>query len=90
MCDLFGYKIGFNVEGEEMHQTVPGACLSLLIFAWLVIMIRYTYVQFVAENLDRPLTTKDFENYFLENNEELLWKDDGIRFAIGFSSIHDF
>jgi hypothetical protein len=90
MCDLFGYKIGFNVEGEEQHQTIPGACLSFVIFVWLAIVLRYTYTQFVYENLDRPLTTKDHENHFIETNEELLWKDDQLRFAIGFSSIHGF
>lgn len=45
-CDMFGYKVGFNIEGEEEHKTIPGACCTLLVFVCLFFVFRYTYTEF--------------------------------------------
>ena len=30
--DMYGYEIGFNINGEDVHKTIPGAIISLFIF----------------------------------------------------------
>lgn len=37
--DMFGHKLHFNVNGEKSHKTIPGACASLFIFAWLAVIL---------------------------------------------------
>lgn len=38
---MFGYNIGFNIDGEDYHRTYAGTCASLLIFAWVGLIIHY-------------------------------------------------
>lgn len=93
--DLFGFRIGFNVEGEEVHRTIPGAILSLFIIAWLIVVLNYLVLRF-DENVrtinkftpKRPLDIKKFENYYGEENTPIAFNN--FRFAVGLSSIHDF
>jgi len=63
-CDMFGYKIGFNVEGEEHHRTLPGACLSLIIFMWCIMLLNTWRNGLPSLALERPLTFRNYENYF--------------------------
>lgn len=65
---MFGYRIGFNIDQEDSNRTVYGAIVSLFIFAWLFVILRYLIITIVIQNLDRPLTTRIFENYFGEEN----------------------
>lgn len=87
MLDMFGYKIGFNIEGEENHTSIPGACISLFIVAWLIVMIRYLVIVDVLDIRDRPLTITEQE---LAYENVPLSTDDGLMFAIGVSSIRSF
>lgn len=39
--DMFGYQIGFNIDGEEYHRTTTGTCVSLFIYAWCGVILHY-------------------------------------------------
>jgi hypothetical protein len=86
---MFGYQIGFNVEGEEAHNTVPGACVSLFIVAWLIVVLRYLIIVDVQNVKDRPLTIKNFENYYGATDTPIR-RVDGLFFAVGVSSLRSF
>jgi hypothetical protein len=45
--DMFGYNIGFNIDGEDYHRTCAGTCASLLIFAWVGLIIHYLLNQLI-------------------------------------------
>ena len=87
--DMFGYRIGFNIDQEDSNRTVYGAIVSLFIFAWLFVILRYLIITIVIQNLDRPLTTRIFENYFGEENIPLTYEQ-GFRFAVGLSTVQAF
>lgn len=87
--DLFGYRIGFNVDSEESHTTIAGSVMSLFIFAWLLVVLRYLIISIVQQNTDRPLTTRVLENYYGPDLTPLTVKQ-GFKFAIGLSSVQAF
>ena len=84
---MFGYRIGFNINGEEDHKTLPGAMVSLFIFAWLAVVLRYLIISICNDYIDRPLTTTIFENYY---NSVPLTTKQGLFFAVGLSSIQNY
>lgn len=49
-ADMFGTKAKFNINGESLHRTCPGACISLLMFAWLFFILYYLIVDIVVDN----------------------------------------
>ena len=87
MLDMFGYKIGFNIEGEERHTTLPGALYSLSIVVVLIFVCRYLYIVDVEQTLDRPVTVVDQELFY---EDVPLTQNDGLMFAIGVSSLRSF
>ena len=42
--DMFGYQVGFNINGEEVHKTLPGAFVSIFIISWMCVIIYYTNI----------------------------------------------
>jgi hypothetical protein len=90
ICDFFGYRIGFNVEGEEVHRTIGGGLVSIFIFVWLGVVLIYLRQQFVVKNLDRPLTVMEKPNYYRDVPVTTDISGDQFRFAVGMSSIDDF
>lgn len=69
--DMFGYEARFNINGEMLHRTCPGACITLLIFAWLGILLHYLIVDIVVDNRDRPITSILYPNYYGTDNAPL-------------------
>ena len=61
---MYGHQIGFNINGEDVYKTTPGACASVTIFIVLAIVAQYLLREIVFENLDKPLTTILHPNYF--------------------------
>jgi hypothetical protein len=88
-ADLYGLKIGFNIDGEDVHRTWPGAITSLFILSWLAVVLRYLVITIVYEDLDQPLTTMLYQNYYGSKNVPLNMSQ-GFRFAIGLSSVKNF
>jgi len=43
---MFGYQLGFNIDGEDYYKTEHGSCWSIIIFAVTVIV-----TQFVVRDL---------------------------------------
>jgi hypothetical protein len=39
--DIFGTKVGFNINGESNHTTMFGGLYTLFIIAWLVLILNY-------------------------------------------------
>ena len=87
--DIFGQKIGFNVNGEELHRTCPGACVSLFIVAWLIVVLIYLIQDIFVDNRDRPLTTILYPNYY-DGLDYPIRQQQGWQFAVGISSVTDF
>lgn len=81
---MFGYRIGFNIDGEEDHKTLPGAIVSLFIFAWLAVILRFLIMSISNDFIDRPLTTTIFENFY---DAVPLTTKQGLFFAVGMSSL---
>lgn len=86
---MFGYQVGFNIDGEEVHKTLPGACVSIFIFAWLAVVLRFLIIQTVVQNLDRPLTTRILANYYGDDLVPFT-ASGGFKFAVGLSSVQNF
>jgi len=84
---MFGYNIGFNIDGEDYHRTCAGTCASLLIFAWIGLIIHYLLNQLIFLQLDRPLTTTTNSNFYLNKPISL---SDGFKFAVGVSNPKNF
>jgi hypothetical protein len=63
-ADMFGHRIQFNVNGENVHKTIPGAIVSLFIFAWLGVILNFLLREIVHDNRSRPLTTILYPDYF--------------------------
>lgn len=63
---MFGYKIGFNINGDDYHKTCAGTLVSLFIFAWCGLVLNYLLRQMVFEQLDRPLTTIVNSNFYVD------------------------
>ena len=87
--DMFGYQIGFNINGEDSHTTSAGSCVSLFIFAWIGVILHYLIRDIVMDTLDRPLTIITYPNYFGPTNQPISTKD-GFKFAVGVSSVKNF
>jgi len=68
--DMFGHQIGFNIDGEDVHKTCPGATASLIIFGWCAIILNYLIQQQLFNTLNHPLTTILHRNYY-SNNEPI-------------------
>jgi uncharacterized metal-binding protein len=84
---MFGYRISFNMNGANDHKTLPGAVVSLFIFAWLAVILRYLIMSIGNDYIDRPLTTTIYENYF--ENVPITSKQ-GLFFAVGLSSVQKY
>ena len=70
-ADMFGYKATFNINGEHLHRTCPGAIITLIIFAWLGILLHYLIVDIVIDNRDRPITSILYPNHYGADNAPL-------------------
>jgi hypothetical protein len=68
---MFAYKSKFNINGEMQHRTCPGAMMSLLVFAWIGILMHYLIVDIIIDNHDRPITSILYPNYYGEDNAPL-------------------
>jgi len=86
---MFGHRINFNVNGEESHRTIWGACVTILILLQLCQVLVYLVVDIVIFDKDRLVTTILYPNYYGETNQPLQQKA-GWKFAVGLSSVTGF
>lgn len=86
---MFGYQIGFNVDGEDQDHTVTGCCVSLFIFAWMGVVLHYLIRHICLDTLDRPMTLIQQPNFYGPDKVPIT-TEQGFRFAIGVSNPKNF
>lgn len=85
--DMFGHRLGFNINGEDVYRTNTGSCFTLIIFFLVAVVAQWRIREVMFQLNTKPLTSILYPNHF---DEVPLRQQHGFQFAVGVSSVRNF
>lgn len=83
--DMFGFQIGFNIDGYQRHNECCGWFCSFLLLVWMILLTLLLVQDHIGAQFDRPTTLFTQDNYYGPGRVPIT-SEQGFRFAVGVSN----